>query len=221
MKKLIQLKYLCAVMISITCFLFCKVPLVFAERVVFVPPFENLSKFKATSTYRTNTGTESNPTRTFTIDRYSEIPRNLIEDIIINKGGNVVERQRIDSIILENDFITMSGLVESSKSLEIGKMLGADTIVQGSIIEIRIKENTFKGYGIRRTTRKLIATLRMRVIDIKRGKIVYSKTMEGQVVTTRDNFSHTTYCDEVYDALKSAVEQLEDDKNFEIIVTKN
>ncbi|MDM7986179.1 MAG: CsgG/HfaB family protein [Smithella sp.] len=200
--------------VTLVLILLLNIPFVHAESVVLIPPFENLSKYKAISSYRTNTGTHSEPSRSYTIDRYSEIPRNIIEDIIINKGGKVVERQRIDSIVLEGDFVTMSGLVESSKALKLGKMLGANTIIQGSIVEIRTKETAFSGYGIHRKTRHLIASLRLRAIDIESGRVVYSKTMDGQVVTTRDNFSSTEYCDEVYDAIKAALEPLSDDSNF-------
>ena len=188
---------------------------VFASDVVLIPPFENLSRYKAITSYKTNTGIFTDTSRNFTIDRYSEITRNKTEDILINNEISVVERQRIDAIVLEGDFVTMSGLVESSKSIELGNMLGATKIIQGTIIDIKENLQSFSGYGIRRTTNKISATLRIRIIDINKGKVVFSKIFKGEVVSAESNFSHTEYNDKISEVLDSSFDSLLKDDDFQ------
>jgi hypothetical protein len=197
-----------------------KINIAFAKDSILVAPFENMSPYKAMSSYTTNTGSYNDPKRIFTIDRYSEIPRSLIEDAIVNIGGSVVERQRIDQLILESDFVTMSGLVESSKSIEVGKMLGASSVLQGTIVEIREKKTRFDGYGISKSIKKIISTLRVRVIDIESGKIIYSKTSEGSASLSSDNYSTEEGNEYVYDSIKNAINYIIEDKQFINLIEK-
>lgn len=211
---------LCFFILFFCFFLVNHVPIVLASNVVLVPPFENLSRYKAISSYRTNTGTSSDPSRSFTIDRYSEIPRNKIEDILINNGVDVVERQRIDALVLEGDFVTMSGLVDSSKAIELGSMLGANTIVQGSIVDIKQIQKKFSGYGVSRKINKIVTTLRLRIIDIEKGKVFFSKTFDGDVVSSGSTFSRTEYSDIVSESIDSALKTLVDGEDFKNVIKK-
>lgn len=108
------------------------------KRTVLIPPFENLSSTKSMVSYEVSTNPHyDNPKRYFTIDRYSEAPRGLVEDVLVNIGVEVVERQRVDQLLLEAEALT--GFVNTENAIKLGKMLGANTIIMGTILNIQSK----------------------------------------------------------------------------------
>ena len=72
-----------------------------SKKVVLVSLYENLSKEKAIVRYEANTTSANLDYRrkTFSVDRYSEIPRALLEDKIIELGGSVIERQSLNKLL--------------------------------------------------------------------------------------------------------------------------
>jgi curli biogenesis system outer membrane secretion channel CsgG len=69
-----------------------------------------------------------------------------VSDILINKlveGGNftVVERSKIDDILREQNF-GASGRVDATTAAQIGKILGVDTVVIGSITGFNLEQDS-------------------------------------------------------------------------------
>src|SRR5690606_9494871 len=72
----------------------------------------------------------------------------LISYINARDDFQVVERAKLRSIITEHGFNT-SGLVDQTESaIELGKLLGAEYILTGSLMNLDIEEKSFSGYGI-------------------------------------------------------------------------
>ncbi len=90
------------------------------------------------------------------------IPEMLITNLA--KGGNlnIVERSRLEDAIEEME-LGMSGLVDQSRAVEIGKAVGASAIMVGSYLEI--------GGLIR---------INARLIDVKSSKVLKAESVQGR-----------------------------------------
>lgn len=86
----------------------------------------------------------------------------------------VVERTKLKSIITEHGFTT-SGLVDQTDSaVELGKLLGAEYILTGSLINLDIEEKSFSGYGITSKSVTLTLECNIKLISINTGAILVS-----------------------------------------------
>ena len=180
--------------------------------IVLVPPFENLSTVKRMVEYQVATGHDPDqPLRSFVTDRFSEGLRGFMEDIVLTMGATLVERQRLDAIMLESDFGRLSGLVDTAQAIKLGKLLGASTIVMGTIQDVHETQTNFSGYGISSSLSKLVGTVRIRLIDIASGKLVYSRMVEGEVMTHSSRAGTTWNEDAVFQVLRGALEKLRTD----------
>ncbi len=187
---------------------------------VLVPPFENLSVAKCNIAYEVATNPDPNqPKRTFFVDRYTEAPRGVLEDIIGSIAGlKVVERQRVDSILLEAEFGRLSGLVDTEKAVKLGRMLGANTIVLGTILDIRTEKRAFSGYGIKTDNILVKGSIRVRVIDITKGTVPYSKIARGSVTYASSSFGGVTSSDVAYEVIEAILEELREDDAFKLSI---
>jgi curli biogenesis system outer membrane secretion channel CsgG len=186
-----------------------------SKNIFLIPPFENLSNTKSMTTYEVATSSDpNNPKRHFTIDRYSEIPRAILEDKLISLGAEVVERQRLDQLLLESEFVRLSGLVQTEKAIKLGKMLGANIVCMGTIVNIQSKESTFSGYGVRTRNTKVTCSLRIRFLDIESGKNVFSKIVKGNVSYSSSQFGGLKDSDVAYSVIEATLEELFTDDDF-------
>ena len=71
-------------------------------------------------------------------DRHLGLSNWLANDLtasLASVGGlNVIERDRVDTILQENDF-SASGLVDSTSAARMGELVGADTVLVGAWVE--------------------------------------------------------------------------------------
>jgi hypothetical protein len=102
--------------------------------IVLVPPFENQSKIQQRIAYDVGARDDDRPLRQLMVDRLSQAPRSLLEDLLTNiENVTVVERQRIDSFLVETEFGALSGLVDQEKAAKLGKLLGANLIATSEV----------------------------------------------------------------------------------------
>ncbi len=171
--------------------------------IVLVPPFENV------------TGIRSEVKMDRMVDRYSEAPRTILEDILVSIPNiNVVERQQLDKLLLESEFSRLSGIVDQQYAIKIGKQLGANAIVMGTIANINETDSFFDGYGIRTKKKIVTATVRVRMIDIQSGRIVFSKTIDGTQDYMKTNFGGIQNNDVAFKAIQNALNELGADQTF-------
>lgn len=133
---------------------------------------------------------------------------------LLHNTGNfiVVERAKLQSIITEQGF-TMSGLVDSTKNaVQVGKLLGADFLITGSILTYGEKTVTFKGYGI--STEKILTelNLNLKILDVNTGNIEYASLLSAQdeVLNTANNRTKSDLNERVLlqKALESGVHEI-------------
>lgn len=151
----------------------------------------------------------------YSVDRYTEAPRALLENIL-SRINNVtlIERQRLDKILLEASYNRNSGYVDSKYLIKLGKQLGANTLAIGTLVSINDKVSKFKGYGVE-TERKIItATIRFRLIDIQSSKIILSIISKGNSIVDTNQFSSISATDGRYEAIEDAINNLASDRRF-------
>lgn len=187
--------------------------------VVLVPPFENVSKVHQNINYEVANGTDPDrPKRRFLVDRLTEAPRSILENRLVNMQGlTVLERQRIDALLVETQF-GLSGLVDPEKAIKLGKMLGANLVVMGTVMDLHSEVVPFQGYGIKTKSSKAICQIRLRLVDIETGKIQFNKIIPGSRQFFSSNFGGQDLknnSDPYYGAIEAAFEKLEGDAEFE------
>ncbi len=184
--------------------------------VVLVPPFENLAKQREYVMYDVPDGTSPDkPRRQYKIDRYTEAPRALFEDALTNIDGvTIVERKRVDTLLVEAEFGRLSGLVDPEKAIKLGKLIGANTIIIGTIVDVSEETKKFKGYNIETENVVVTAELRVRVLEIETGKQLFSKTVKGNKTYSKSTFGETKSSDRNFAAVKAAVAEIGGDEKF-------
>lgn len=186
-----------------------------AKPFVLVVPFENLSSVRAMITYEVATGTHPDrPKRSFRVDRYSEAPRHILEDILINLGARVVERQRLDAILFETKFGKFSGLVDPDRAIRLGKMVGANSIIMGTITDVRSRREKFSGYGITTTNDVVTCSIRVRVMDVESGSVRFSMIVRGSETFMSSSIGGVSDSDVAYAVIEDALEKLRADRSF-------
>jgi hypothetical protein len=184
--------------------------------VVLVPPFENQSRYHENVNYEVATGKHPDkPKRRCVVDRYTESPRSLLEDLLCKmQGVTVVERQRVDAILLESEFGAVSGLVDFEKAFRLGKMLGANVIVMGAIVDMRDEKREFHGYGIHTKNVEVMCSIRIRVLDIATGTVTFSKILKGSANYSESSYGRTSSSDKHFSAIETTLQELRKTREF-------
>lgn len=125
-----------------------------------------------------------------------KIEANLAKQKFSNKNYfTLINRKDFDKIVAEQK-IQSSGLVELSKAIEVGNILGAEAIISGSIgkpslsdtyyYETRLgcadkKCKELVPYQVRCTKRIISLSCEIRMADVSKGDIIYADTMEDSL----------------------------------------
>lgn len=145
-----------------------------------------------------------------------EVASTEILSTLLHKTGafSVVERTKLKAIITEQGF-TMSGLVDSTKNaVQVGKLLGADFLITGSVLTYGEKVVKFKGYGV--TTEKTIKELvvNIKVLDMNTGNIEYATlaTAQDEALNTNSVTVASDYLERtlLQKALESSVKEIKE-----------
>ncbi len=111
-----------------------------------------------------------------------------ISDMIVGKlveGGTyrVIERSRIDQILKEQD-LGASGRVDSDTAARIGKLLGVEAVLTGSITQFNVEKREaggggFFGIGGSTKTSNAVVQISARLIDTETGEIIATANGKG------------------------------------------
>ena len=188
-----------------------------------IAPFENISGTVALFDYEFIPNSNGSAgVKRIRIDRYSEAPRSILEDIILGfdskefEGIEVVERQRLDSMLLETQFIQSNNL-DASNAFKIAKKLNANALVIGTVQHVNSEDKFFEGYGIKTFTTIISASVRVRVIDIATSKIMYSEVFKGEKSYSQNGFGGVESADVAYEVIDSALAGLKESERFKRI----
>lgn len=187
--------------------------------IILVPPFENQAKQHEFINYEVGNSNDPNrPKKNYRVDRYTEAPRSLFENLLNNiEGVTIIERQRVDTLLAESEFGQFSGLVDPDKALKLGKLLGANLIIVGSIVDLRDETNSFKGYGIATENVTVNCQIRFRLLD-ETGKVLFSKVVKGSKQYSKSTFGGTKSSDRNFAAIEVAIDKIGEDAQFKAAI---
>ncbi len=119
----------------------------------------------------------------------------LVTDLVKSKKFMVIEREEL-SRVLEEQGLGMSGAVTPQSAAQVGKLLGVELIVTGSVSEFGEKKSGLGGsvgklgIGGKFTKRKARAVVDVRLVNTTTGEIILAEKAEGEDGSTGlDNIS--------------------------------
>ncbi len=113
-----------------------------------------------------------------------------------SKGIRLLEREKIDNVLAELN-LGMSGLVDEQTAVKVGKLVGCDYILLGSVTNLARGSSGIVvpafvvpvAIGTRKETAK--ATLDIRIVRVETGEIVFTDTADG--TAAKSDTSLTAY----------------------------
>jgi curli biogenesis system outer membrane secretion channel CsgG len=110
---------------------------------------------------------------------------NMLTSELAARGSfTVVERQKLRAVLEEQD-LAESGRITPGQGAEIGKLLGAQYLVTGTVtafeedIETRVKGGFFGGGRVEQVSKGGYLAVDLRVIDTTTAQIAWARTVEG------------------------------------------
>lgn len=104
----------------------------------------------------------------------------MINALIKTERFRVFERIKLDAILQEQDFQAYSGRVDPSTAVKIGKMLGVDLIVTGSVTSIVYQKSSGIKLGpVNLKKSSAFVTMTVRAINVTTGEIIFSEVKKG------------------------------------------
>lgn len=188
-----------------------------AVRRVLVAPFENNSGHSKEE--RIQVSPDPNNPRYIVVDLYMQAPRTALEDVLVNISDEtfeVIERQKVDQMLQEQQFGSLSGMVDESTAARLGNVLGANTMVVGSISQIKLTKKEFEGYGIKRVVVTASCELFVRCVDIQSMKVLASGRYKGTKEFQATDFGSENDSDWPMTVLERAIDSLRADKDFHL-----
>ncbi len=104
----------------------------------------------------------------------------MINALIKTESFRVFERVKLDAILKEQDFQAYSGRVDPLTAVKIGKMLGVDLIVTGSVTSVLYqKSGGIKLGPVSLKKSSASVTMTVRAINVTTGEIIFSEVKKG------------------------------------------
>jgi len=111
----------------------------------------------------------------------------LVTALVKSGSFLVLERQEMEKIAHEQEF-SNSSMVTPETAAKIGKILGAELFVIGSVSEFGVKESNVGGgvslFGGNVSSRKARAVVDIRLVNISTGEIIAAENEEGEESST-------------------------------------
>jgi len=103
----------------------------------------------------------------------------LITALVKTKKYKVYERDRLNSIMKEQN-LQMSGAVDMSTAVQIGKLVGAKYILTGAVTEFGVAKSGAHGGGWFDVGKKHYrSTVDVRAVNVQTGEIVFADSGSG------------------------------------------
>jgi curli biogenesis system outer membrane secretion channel CsgG len=142
---------------------------------------------------------ENNSTWSYWGGRLGEAAADVFVTALMDTGKfSIIERDKVDIVLAEQDF-GASGRITPQTAARIGKMLGVDLLLTGSVSQFSIRRTGggIRGVGVGVTTGKVV--LQSRLVNTTTGEIVVAaeeenkKTLIGarfKSINFRQNFDY-------------------------------
>lgn len=104
----------------------------------------------------------------------------------------VVEREQLEALMQEKN-LTLSGDVDPATAVRVGKILGVNYLLTGSVTEYGVTDTSAHAPGVRRLPgfsagkRNFVAAMNARLIDTNTGEIVWADEARGEDSSVKVN----------------------------------
>ncbi len=104
----------------------------------------------------------------------------------------VVEREQLEALMQEKN-LTLSGDLDPSTAVRVGKILGVNYLLTGSVTEYGVTDTNAHAPGVRRLPgfsagkRNFVAAMNARLIDTSTGEIVWADEARGEDSSVKVN----------------------------------
>jgi curli biogenesis system outer membrane secretion channel CsgG len=114
----------------------------------------------------------------------------FVTELVKSGKFRVVEREQLEALMQEKN-LTLSGDVDPSSAVRIGKLLGVNYLLTGSVTEYGATDSGAHGSGVRRLPgfsagkRTFVAAMNARLIDTSTGEVVWADEARGEDASVR------------------------------------
>jgi curli biogenesis system outer membrane secretion channel CsgG len=141
----------------------------------------------------------------------------FVTELVKSGKFRVVEREQLQALMAEKN-LTLSGDVDPKAAIKIGKLLGVNYLLTGSVTEYGITDKSAHGSGLGRLPgfsagkRSFVAALNARLIDTSTGEIVWAdeaRAEESSVKVSVGGFGGGVDDERMFDkVMKPCIQQL-------------
>ena len=117
----------------------------------------------------------------------------MVNALLKTNRFRVFERAKLDLLLQEQNFQHFSGLVDQTTAVKLGKMIGVDAVLTGSITNISFKKSEGIKIGpikVGKSYAKVVMTIR--IIDVTTGEILFSTVQEEETSKSGVDFKLPT-----------------------------
>jgi curli biogenesis system outer membrane secretion channel CsgG len=141
----------------------------------------------------------------------------FVTELVKSGKFRVVEREQLQALMQEKN-LSLSGDVDPSTAVKIGKLLGVNYLLTGAVTEYGVTDKGAHGSGIGRVPgfsagkRSFVAALNARLIDTSTGEVVWADEAtaeESSVKVSVGGFGGGVDDDRMFDkVMKPCIQQL-------------
>jgi len=141
----------------------------------------------------------------------------FVTELVKSGKFRVVEREQLAALMQEKN-LTLSGDLDPSTAVKVGKLLGVNYLLTGSVTEYGITDKSAHGPGVGRLPgfsagkRSFVAALNARLIDTSTGEIAWAdeaRAEESSVKVNVGGFGGGVDDDRMFDkVMKPCIQQL-------------
>ncbi len=103
-------------------------------------------------------------------------------ELVKKKVFRMIERERVDILLKELKY-QQTGVVDSSTALELGKHLGAQAYLLGSVISVSVRDEWRSVKFAEKTVRFVDVEAEVKIVDIQTGEVLASGRSIGKSKT--------------------------------------
>lgn len=115
--------------------------------------------------------------------KYSDIVEGLADSFtasLLQTGRiRMVERSQVEKVMAEASY-QRSGAVDVAKAVEVGRQLGADSVLIGSVSGVSTREEGRSVKFAEKTTRWATVAAEVRLVDVKTGELLAAGRAAGE-----------------------------------------
>jgi curli biogenesis system outer membrane secretion channel CsgG len=135
----------------------------------------------------------------------------FVTELVKSGKFRVVEREQLEALMREKN-LTLSGDVDPSTAVRIGKLLGVNYLLAGAVTEYGNTNVGGGGFGVSAGKKKFVAAMNARLIDTSTGEIVWAdeaRAEESSVKGSVGGFGGGVDDDRMFDkVMKPCIQQL-------------